>query len=150
MRTASWKMKTVPANLTPFFLDTAYVYALINARDEWHEQAVKWQQRVAVEGRRLITTQLVLVEIADGLAAINFRAQATQVLNTLQSSRLIEVVTFNTQLFTAALDLYSQRQDKDWGLTDCASFLVMRERGLHEALTVDEHFKQAGFHVLLR
>ena len=39
--------------------------------------------------------------------------------------------------------------DKEWGITDCISFVVMQDLGLVEALTTDEHFKQAGFRSLL-
>jgi uncharacterized protein len=143
-------MATVPDNLTPIFLDTAYVYALVNKRDQWHKQAVEWQRKLAIERRSLVTTELILVEIADGLAAVKFRAQAVQVLTALQYNRFVKVIPLTSSLFSDALDLYRQRQDKDWGLTDCASFVVMREYGLHESLTVDEHFEQAGFRALLR
>ncbi len=142
-------MTNQPSGLTRVFLDTAYVYALVNTRDQWHAQAVLWQKRLESDRRQIITTQLVLVEIADGLAAIKYRAHAARILNTLQSSPFVEVVPFDSQLLSDAVDLYRQRQDKDWGLTDCSSFIVMHERGLHEALTVDEHFQQAGFRALL-
>jgi hypothetical protein len=49
------------------------------------------------------------------------------------------------RLFDQGLDLYARRLDKDWSLTDCISFVVMEEHGLHEALTGDNHFEQAGF-----
>jgi predicted nucleic acid-binding protein len=143
-------MATLPNNLKPIFLDTAYVYALVNTRDQWHEQALNWQRKLATEGQPLITTELILVEIADGLAAVKFRAQAATVLTTLQSSAFVEIVPFSSQLLSEAFALYRSRQDKDWGLTDCVSFVVMRERALSEALTMDEHFRQAGFSVLLR
>jgi uncharacterized protein len=39
--------------------------------------------------------------------------------------------------------------DKEWGLTDCVSFVVMQERKLTHALTTDRHFSQAGFADLL-
>jgi hypothetical protein len=45
--------------------------------------------------------------------------------------------------------LFDQHQDKDWSLCDCMSFVLMRERGLDSALTVDHHFVQAGFIALL-
>lgn len=137
-------------NLTPVFLDTAYVYALVNTRDQWHAPAVQWQRKLTESRRKMVTTELILVEIADGLAAIRFRAQATVILGTLQSNSLVEVVPFNSRLLAEAFELYGQRADKDWGLTDCVSFLVMEGRGLREALTVDEHFQQAGFRALLR
>jgi len=46
--------------------------------------------------------------------------------------------------------MYRERPHKDWGLTDCVSFVVMREQGLVDALTTDEHFQQAGFRALMR
>jgi len=133
----------------PVFLDTAYVNARINTRDQWHEAAVRWERKLAADWRQLITTEFVLVEIADGLAAVRFRLQAGQVIAALQASALVEIIPASSDLFTAALELYQSRPDKDWGLTDCASFVVMRERALSEALTTDEHFRQAGFRALL-
>src|SRR4029450_11375734 len=52
----------------PVFLDTAYVNALVNVRGQWHNMAVQWEERLAVERRRLLTTEVVLGEIADGVA----------------------------------------------------------------------------------
>ena len=51
---------------------------------------------------------------------------------------------------TLGIALYAERPDKDWSLTDCISFVVMREMDISEALTGDRHFEQAGFTVLLR
>lgn len=133
----------------PLFLDTAYVNALINTRDQWHEAAVRWEQKLAVDRRRLMTTEFILVEIADGLAAVRFRVQAAQAIAALQASPLVEIIPASSKLFTSALELYRSRPDKDWGLTDCASFVVMHERAISEALTTDERFRQAGFRALL-
>ena len=52
--------------------------------------------------------------------------------------------------FDEGVRLYVARPDKDWSLTDCISFVVMRERGITEALTGDRHFEQAGFVALLK
>lgn len=52
-------------------------------------------------------------------------------------------------LYAQAAELYKRYSDKEWGLTDCVSFVVMRERGIQEALTADTDFRQAGFHALL-
>jgi predicted nucleic acid-binding protein len=136
-------------DISPVFLDTAYVNALVNSRDHWHPAAVTWEQRLAAQKRLLVTTEFVFIEIADGLAAVRFRAQALRVIDVLRTSPLVEVVPSSSELFNAALELYGQRADKDWGLTDCSSFVVMHERRLTDALTMDEHFRQAGFRPLL-
>jgi predicted nucleic acid-binding protein len=133
----------------PLFLDTAYVYAQINTRDQWHEAAVRWESRLAATRQRLLTTEFVLIEIADGLSAIRFRAHAIRVIDLLRSSPLVEVIPASAQLFASAMGLYRNRDDKDWGLTDCSSFVVMREHHLSDVLTTDEHFRQAGFRPLL-
>ena len=136
--------------LDPAFLDTAYVYALVNTRDEWHNDALRWQEKLESERRRIVTSELVLIESADGLASVRFRTQAVQIIAALQSSPYVEIIAMSSALFADAFSLYRQRSDKNWGLTDCVSFVVMRDRGLVEALTADDHFEQAGFRQLLR
>ena len=121
----------------------------MNTRDEWHEKAVTWQARVVSQMRPLLTSELVLVEIGDGLAALHHRNHAVQAIATLRASGYIEIVPASTRLFDNAFSLYRERGDKNWGMTDCASFVIMRERGLTDALTMDRHFQQAGFHALL-
>ena len=132
------------------FLDTAYANALINTRDQWHERAVVWQERLAKERRPLLSTEFVLVEIADGLAAVQFRKHAVQMINLLQGNQFVEIVPLSSKVFEEALELYKKRMDKGWGLTDCTSFIVMQHYDVIDALTTDEHFQQAGFRALLR
>lgn len=133
----------------PLFLDTAYIYALVNDRDQWHDAAVRWERRLARNRRRLVTTEFILVEIADGLSAVRFRDQAARIIETLRSSSLVEMEPASSRLFESAFDLFRQRVDKDWGLTDCASMMTMVQRGLSAVLTTDEHFRQACFRALL-
>jgi predicted nucleic acid-binding protein len=70
-------------------------------------------------------------------------------LDWLRHSPDIEVVPVDSALLDRAVALYGARMDKEWGLTDCISFVVMQERGLTNTLTADRHFLQAGFHNLL-
>jgi len=137
------------SNNFPLFLDTSFVYALTNKRDQWHERALKWQVRLGESNTPLLTTQFILIEIADGLASINFRQKASQILRNFVQNPLIEVVPFSNELYNATLDFYEKRNDKSWGFTDCSSFVVMTEKGLTDALTVDDDFRQAGFRALL-
>jgi uncharacterized protein len=58
-------------------------------------------------------------------------------------------VNLDSDLLHEAFQLFSQRMDKEWGLIDCMTFVVMTRRKITDALTADEHFRQAGFQVLL-
>ena len=73
------------------------------------------------------------------------RQQQIQFLTDLRSASWVQVVLIDAALDAAAWQLWEARPDKDWGIVDCASFLVMQQRGLTEALTTDHHFEQAGF-----
>lgn len=61
----------------------------------------------------------------------------------------MKVIPVDNVLFRRAVEFYQAHEDKEWGLTDCISFIVMQEHGLTEALTTDKHFQQSGFRALL-
>ena len=73
-----------------------------------------------------------------------------KLLDALEADPTVGIVTVTDGLYSQALTLYRTRPDKEWGLVDCLSFIVMQERQLTSALTTDMHFQQAGFRVLLR
>jgi predicted nucleic acid-binding protein len=62
---------------------------------------------------------------------------------------LATVVHVDTALWERGWALFVARPDKDWGLTDCISFVVMQDRRIMQAFTSDHHFVQAGFKRLM-
>jgi predicted nucleic acid-binding protein len=136
--------------MNAIFADTGYWIALFNPRDDLHATAVTVSR--AVQGRLIVTSQMVLTEFLNYYASLgqSFRQQAVQVVRSLQQATEVEIVPQTDDQFQAALTFYTQRPDKEWSLVDCASFLIMQDRHLMEALAHDEHFQQAGFVPLLR
>ena len=132
------------------FADVGYWIALWNPRDALHHRAVLMAETLAAT--RVVTTRLVLIEALDAMAGMGeFRRRfATQMVRRLEQDLDIEIVSPSDAQFMAALERYADRPDQRWGLTDCASFLVMEERGINEALAYDRDFEQAGFVALLR
>lgn len=129
------------------FADTGYWIALANTRDALHPRARDWSQRLRA---RLVTTNAVLIEVADAFAGERLRAVAGALIEDVLDDPEITVVPLDRPLLLRAFSLYRARGDKDWGHTDCVSFVVMGERGIVEALAYDQHFVQAGFRALLR
>lgn len=127
-------------------LDMSYALALANTRDQFHARAIALMPRF--EKAQVWVTETVLTEIADGLASIN-REAAVSFIRRVIASRDSRVVGVDTELFRDGLDLYSDRPDKQWSLTDCISFILMARHGLTAALTSDRHFLQAGFRALM-
>jgi uncharacterized protein len=100
----------------------------------------------------IVTSEMVFTEVLNSFSKREsaFRQAAAQFVKRSFDNLKIEVVPQSSALFHQALDLYKQRADKAWSLTDCASFPIMQQKNLLEALTHDRHFEQAGFIALLR
>ncbi|MEL6489602.1 MAG: PIN domain-containing protein [Cyanobacteria bacterium J06634_6] len=128
------------------FLDTVFIQAIYSSRDQYHEKAIALLPEV--EKAEAWVTEAVLIEVGNGLSAVN-RQGAVEFIRRCYQTPNIQVVSFDTALLSKALQLYSDRDDKTWGLIDCMSFVVMREQALTEAVTADEHFIQAGYQALL-
>ncbi len=134
------------------FVDTAGWAAIIDKSQSQHALAVTVYRLAQLQNRSLVTTNYVLTELVALLEnPLRVpRAIAVQYLEELKTSPLIEVIHIDPVLDTQAWQLLKTRLDKRWSLVDCASFVVMQQRGLTEALTTDHHFEQAGFVRLLK
>ncbi len=133
--------------LNRIFLDTSFVQALLDRRDQLHQKALSLASLVQAADEVWIT-EAVCIEIADALSAVN-RSAAVAFIDRCQADDKTKVVHVTLEIFERAKELYRTRSDKTWGLTDCISFIVMQEQGLSIALTADRHFVQAGFRALL-
>jgi predicted nucleic acid-binding protein len=131
------------------FLDTAYAIALSVESDQHHKHAAEIAEGLLAQQTTLITTRAVLLEIGNALSKRRYRRAASELLDALERDPQVEIVSLTEELYQEALSLFRNRDDKEWGLVDCVSFVVMQERGLQIALTTDEHFEQAGFRILL-
>ena len=129
------------------YADTAYFLALLNPRDEWHDAAVRCSRNLTGP---LVTTTWVLVELGDALATTRNRQWFPDFIAELASASQVRILPADEDSFRRGVALYRARADKEWSLTDCLSFEAMREQGLRDALTSDQHFVQAGFRALLR
>jgi predicted nucleic acid-binding protein len=134
------------ATLHDVFADTAFWIALVVKQDQYHGRAQVWSQHV--QGR-IMTTIPVMLETANTLARPAWRAAGVALIEHLWQRPDVEIVPLAPDLMRRGWELYRNRMDKAWSLTDCISFLVMKDGGLTDALTSDEHFRQAGFRPVL-
>jgi predicted nucleic acid-binding protein len=133
--------------MTRVFADTFYFLALLNPRDPAHEDALVFYGDTSLH---FTTTEWVLTEVGDATAIPDARPGFRKLIELLENDNHVKIIQASHELFHRGLSLYFQRPDKEWTLTDCISFTVMREEGLADALTGDHHFEQAGFSVLIR
>lgn len=132
------------------FVDTAAWLALANKSDELHATARRIHRRLLREGKRYLTTDLVILEVANAMSLQPLRRIAVPFIEALQASPRHEVIRVTSEFYDSGWRLYKERKDKDWGLTDCISFVVMGRRQVTTAFTSDRHFEQAGFFRLMK
>ena len=135
-------------NTSRFFMDTAYVLALLNQNDKYHERANELLPSIRLADE-VYVTEAIIIEIGNSLSRSN-RSIAIDFIESLYATSNVNILPVDDSLLRCGIDLYHKRNDKEWGLTDCISFIVMEEQGLKEALTSDEHFQQAGFRAMLK
>jgi uncharacterized protein len=133
--------------LADAFVDTSFVVALINNKDQNHRLALDLADRFAGSG--LVTTDAILLEIGNALSR-NFKQESVEIIEHFLTSDDVKVIHLHPPLFRNAFDLYKSHSDKLWGLVDCVSFVVMKELAITDALSADKHFEQAGFNVLIK
>ena len=100
--------------------------------------------------QELWTTDAVLLEVAAAFSHPEHRSIAMTMWDEFHGGNpRCRVCEAAGARLARAVELFRERSDKAWSLTDCLSFVVMSEQGLVDALTVDHHFTQSGFRALL-
>jgi uncharacterized protein len=129
-------------------LDTSGFFALMDARDPAHLKASQWvgSQRDRV---RPVTTEWIVGETCTLLVARKRPHLVGRFLDYLEQSTALLVLNPDESLVAAARRLIRRQAEQGYSFVDCLSFCVMKERGISQAVTTDEHFRKAGFSALL-
>lgn len=131
------------------FVDTSFFIALMNSRDADHAKAIDLQKQISQQLCKKVTSEYILLELCDGLAKLNYRSFAISLIDLIERDNNFEIIPTSNEITQKAWELFKSRPDKEWGLTDCTSFVIMEKLNLTSALTTDRHFQQAGFGALL-
>ena len=131
------------------FADTFYWIALINKSDSWYQRVKSYS--VNLENIEIITTEEVLTETINFFASFPAPMRAVyQLLVQIIQDHNIQVIPQTHESFIASLELFQQRFDKGYSLTDCISMITMKNLNIIDILTHDKHFTQEGFLILFK
>ena len=129
------------------FADTYFYLALLSRDAAARAKAEEVAARTRVP---TVTSSFVLMEVGNALSSPAHRQSYLALVRLLASNPHATVVPASQELFDRGQSLFAARPDKEWSLTDCTSFIIMKDRGINEALTADHRFEQAGFVALLK
>jgi predicted nucleic acid-binding protein len=130
------------------FADTFYWIALIHAKDQWHKQVRAFG--TLIQDHPLVTTDLVLVEYLNFFAKFDqpMKQGVVNFYRQIRTSPNLQIISVDSRLIQSGVELYANRLDKGYSLTDCVSMIVMKQMGIYEILTHDKHFAQEGLTIL--
>ena len=128
-------------------LDTSGLLCYVHQNEPQHQEAVQF---LSSTNKKFLTHSYVLAElIALALVRRFPRPAVLAFVMDLLDNPDIEIVWVGEELHREGMKLLMERQDKTYSLCDAVSFVLMRQRGMTEALTTDRHFEQEGFVKLL-
>jgi hypothetical protein len=133
----------------PLFIDSGGFYALVSAESAAHADAVGIMGESRRVRRRAVTTDYVLDETATLLRARGLTKLLKGFLQLTEASQALSIEWMTPDRFAAARGYMLKHLDQEFSFTDCASFVVMKELRLRDALATDRHFRIAGFNPLL-
>jgi len=133
-----------------FFVDTSGFFALLNSDDPMHTRAKEFMATAARTRRRGSTTDWVVGECCTLLVARRKPHLVTTLLDITEGSAALAVSHLDRDFLQRTRGFLRRHLDHAYSFTDCASFVLMQESGVREALTTDSHFTEAGFTALLR
>jgi len=111
--------------VNPVFADTFFYLALLDERDPAHHRALA----AAKINRPVVTTEFIVLEIADGCARAEDHADFLALLEGMRKNSRLDIIPLSSELMQDGVDFYARHSDKNWSLTDCISFVVMRKQG---------------------
>ena len=130
------------------FVDTSGWFPLVVRNNPAHRATAQALRRRVQHGVRVVTSNLVVAETHALLLRRAGRAAAQAFARTVVEPPNV-VVWSSAALEAAALGDWLERyDDEDFSFTDAVSFAIMTERGIGEALALDQHFRVAGFTTL--
>ena len=132
------------------FVDSSYWIARIYPKDNLYRQALNISQTLV--DSELVTSDSVLIEVLNKFSRRggDFRESAARYVNKIFKEGVVKVIPQNRKHYMKALELYTNRSDKAYSLTDCMSMIIMNEYHIKQVLTSDRHFEQEGFEMLMK
>lgn len=138
--------------MSTLFVDPSGWGNLVDRSQPFHSLAATFYRLARQQNHTIITTNYILTELV-ALLTSPLKLPRSQIITFVQSlkqSAYVDILHIDVETDAQAWQLLTSREDKNWSLVDCCSFIVMQQRNVTEALTNDNHFEQAGFVQLLK
>ena len=133
------------------FVDTWGWLALADRGDAKHEAAAECYRERSRVSKQVVTSNFVLDELLTLVFLRLSFGEASKFANAVLASPSVTTELVTRERFKAAMELRMRFSDKPRiSFTDLTSMAIMKDVGVTEVMTADQHFTQVGmgFHIL--
>ncbi len=127
------------------FIDTSYLVAIKLKRDQHHQVALQHWEQIVKSSLRLVTTSYIFDEVVTFLNSRGYHKDAVDIGWYLLQSSKVQLIHVDEALFFDGWAYFENHHDKRYSLTDCISFIVMKQLHIVTAFAFNGDFIQAGF-----
>jgi uncharacterized protein len=127
------------------FTDTSALIAVLNKKDQYHEQATTTLTTILKGPAKLLITTHIFAETMTRIARKVSQQAAITAGTHIRNEARIAIVTPTQEDIDQAWDIFQSYYDQQFSFVDCISFAVMREMDLSRVFAFDKHFTVMGF-----
>ena len=128
----------------PVFVDASAWVAITNAKDRYYDEAIRVYRRLLRSLTPLVTSTWTAYEALTIVKTRLGYSQAERLWQLVQRPSVVDLIRVDERVEAGALELFWEYRDKDWGVVDCASLVVMEAVRCHQAVAFDRHFVDAS------
>ncbi|MBN1981176.1 MAG: PIN domain-containing protein [Chitinivibrionales bacterium] len=134
-------------NKNTVFVDTGAWFAIADSSDQFHQRAVEHLKKLTEKASRFVTSNLVIHETVLLLARRLSKKAAGQFLDMVYTDEIVTIIQSTESMEQKAHVIFKKYTDQDFSITDCVSFVIMKDARIKEVFTFDKHFKVMKFSV---
>jgi len=131
------------------FLDTSFLIAYHNRKDENHEKVARWVRNIRKERISFLISDYIFDEVLTVLLVRGSKELSIEAGRRILESDRIILIRVDDIVFDRAWEIYQNYSDKNWSFTDCTSYVLMKGLNILKGVSFDEHFRQFGFEIVI-
>lgn len=130
------------------FIDSSFFISCIKHDDKNHKKAQRIADDLKSKSFALYTSYYIIDETASILSMIVSKQVAVDFLESVKSDVFPIILEINQKIRSKTYRFFKTIENKNIGMTDCYSALLMKENKIKKCFTFDKHFRDLGFEIL--
>ncbi|RLA89174.1 MAG: hypothetical protein DRG58_05850 [Deltaproteobacteria bacterium] len=126
------------------FVDASGWIALMYEKDGHHDTAAKLYERELRQDSQFFISNWTIYEAFSMIKKKAGIHQAEKLRDLVEDINIVAALKVDSKIEAEAVKLFWDYKDKNWGIVDITSLLIMKKCHCQYALAFDQHFREAA------